>query len=147
MTISSHLRGWHCFRAFRGFPPPGGKQVPGGLKVWLLHVAEYLLAQCLVVFRVVRFTVVDNSDFSPHRLTVSIDSPYPSFIRKLSILPISSSEDRYGLSGVRVPARVLPPPRLGAPLAPLLAPSSAFPLKSRGHTHHGPTSSQATHSA
>src|SRR6266487_3227099 len=51
MMISSHLRGWHCFRAFQGFPPPDGEQVPGGLKVWLLHVAEYLLAQCLVVFR------------------------------------------------------------------------------------------------
>ncbi len=27
---------------------------------------------------VLRFTVMDNSDFSPNRLTVSIDSSYPS---------------------------------------------------------------------
>jgi hypothetical protein len=28
--------------------------------------------------KVLRFTVVDNSDFSLNRLTVSMDSPYPS---------------------------------------------------------------------
>ncbi len=27
---------------------------------------------------VLRFTVMDNSDFSPNRLTVSLDSSYPS---------------------------------------------------------------------
>jgi hypothetical protein len=97
---------------------------------------------------VLRFSVVDNSDFSPHRLTVHIDSPYPSLLlRKLAILLISNSEDRYGLSDVLVSARVLPPTRLGAPLAPFLAPSSAFPLKSRSYAHHGATSSQATHPA
>jgi hypothetical protein len=82
---------------------------------------------------VLRFTVVDNSDFSPHRLTVYLDSPYPSLIRKLSILPISSSEDRSGLSDVLVPARVLPHTWPGAPLAPFLASSSAFPLKMNCH--------------
>ena len=61
------------------------------------------------------------------------------------MLLISSSEDRYGLSDVLVSARVLPPPRLGAPLAPFLVPSSAFPLKRRSYAHHDATSSQATH--
>jgi hypothetical protein len=53
---------------------------------------------------------------------------------------ISSSEDLYGLSYVLVPARVLPHTLSGAALASLLAPSSVFPLKSRGHAHHSPTS-------
>ena len=42
-----------------------------------------------------RFKVVDNSDFSPTRLTVPRNAPYPSFRKELSLLPISSSEDRY----------------------------------------------------
>lgn len=98
-------------------------------------------------FVVLRFTVVDNSDFSLTRLIVNIDSPYPSFLRKLSILPISSSEDCYGLSDVLVPARVLPHTWPGAPLAPFFGSSSAFPLKRRGHAHESPPSSQATHPA
>ena len=63
------------------------------------------------------------------------------------MLPILSNEDSYGLSSFLVSARVLPPPQSGAPKAPFFAPSAAFSRKSRGHTHHGPTSSQATHPA
>jgi hypothetical protein len=74
--------------------------------------------------------VVDNSDFSPNRLTVSLDSSYPSLlVRKLPIPPISSSEDRYGISGILVPTRVLPPTHPGMPRAPLFAPSEAFHSK------------------
>src|SRR5260221_430172 len=83
--------------------------------------------------------MVDNSVFSPKRLTILIDPAYSSFIRKLSMPHISSSEDLYGPSCVLVPARVLPHTLSGAALASLLAPSSAFPLKSRGHAHHSPT--------
>jgi len=64
-----------------------------------------------------RFKVVDNSNFSPIRLTVPLDSPYPSFIKELSLLPISNSEDLYSASCVRVPARGLPPLPSGAALA------------------------------
>src|SRR5579864_870913 len=73
------------------------------------------------------------------------DSPYPSFIKELSLLPISNSEDLYGPSCVLVPARFLSHPLSGAALAFLLAPSSAFPLQSRSCAHHGATSAQATH--
>jgi hypothetical protein len=59
------------------------------------------------------------------------------------MLPISSSEDRYDHSGVRVSARVLPHPLSSVALASFLAPSSAFPFTSRQETHSGPTSSQA----
>ena len=61
------------------------------------------------------------------------------------MLPISSSEDRYGPSDVRVPARFLPPPLSGAALPSFLALSSPFPFKRRGHTHQSPTPPQATH--
>jgi len=36
---------------------------------------EFFLSKPVIV--VLRFTVMDNSDFSPNRLTVSIDSSYP----------------------------------------------------------------------
>ncbi len=58
---------------------------------------------------------------------------------------LSSSENRYGASCVRVPARGLPHPLSGNALVSLPAPSTAFPLKSRSRGHHGTTSSQATH--
>src|SRR6266705_258216 len=51
--------------------------------------------------------------------------------RKLSMLPISNSEDCYGHSDCLVPARVLPPPRPGAALASFLETSSASSLTSR----------------
>ncbi len=57
---------------------------------------------------------------------------------------ISSSEDRYGPSCLHIPARALPPPLTGAALASFLAPSSAFPLKRKGHALHSPTSPPAT---
>jgi hypothetical protein len=60
--------------------------------------------------------------------------------------PTSSSEDRYGLSSVPVLARGLPP-LSGAALASLPAPSSAFPLTSREHTHAVAPSAQAPHPA
>ncbi len=55
------------------------------------------------------------------------------------MLLISSDEDLYILSCVRVPARVLPHSRLGAALASLLAPSSAIIFTSREETYSGPT--------
>ncbi len=51
------------------------------------------------------------------------------------MLPIASSDDRYSLSGLLVPARVLPPTRPSAPWAPFFVPAATFPLTSRGHTH------------
>jgi len=53
-----------------------------------------------------RFSVVDNSDFSPSGLTVHSTLP---MIRKLSLPPIFICEDRHVRSCVRVPARGLPP--------------------------------------
>ena len=65
-------------------------------------------------------------------------------IKELSIFPISSSEDRYGHSGVLVSARVLPHPLSSAAL---LALSSAITFTSRQETHSaGPPLSQAPHS-
>ena len=94
---------------------------------------------------VLSLSMVDNSVFSPKRLTILIDPAYSPFIRKLSMPHISSSEDLYGPSCVLVPVRVLPHTLSGAALASLPAPSSAFPLKSRGYAHHSPASPQATH--
>jgi hypothetical protein len=34
---------------------------------------------------------VDNSDFSPHRLTVSLDAPYPSFERSYPFSPFQAA--------------------------------------------------------
>jgi hypothetical protein len=89
---------------------------------------------------VLSLSMVDNAVCSPKRLTILIDPASSSFRRKLSMPHISSSEDRYGPSCVLVPARVLPHTLSGAALASVLAPSSAFPLKSRGHAYHSPTS-------
>jgi hypothetical protein len=62
------------------------------------------------------------------------------------MLPISSDEDLYVSSCVRVPARVLPHARLGAALVSLLAPSSAITFTSREETDSGPPPAQAPHS-
>src|SRR6266487_243581 len=74
-----------------------------------------------------------------------VDSPYPSYIniKELSLLPISNSEDRYGPSCVRVPARGLPPAFSGEARASLLVPFSAFLLTRRGQAHDAPSSAQA----
>ena len=61
------------------------------------------------------------------------------------MLPISSDEDQYVPSCVRIPACVLPHVRLGAALADLLAPSSAIPFTSRQETSSGAPSAQAPH--
>lgn len=52
-----------------------------------------------------RFTVVDNSDFSPTRLTAWETLLILPYRKELSLHPISNSEDHDGLSYVRVPAR------------------------------------------
>ena len=67
--------------------------------------------------------MVDNSVFSPNRLTIPIDPAYPSLLRELSILLISSREDPDGLACVLVSALVLPHTLPDATLAPVLAPS------------------------
>lgn len=43
-----------------------------------------------------------------HPLDSALDSPYPSFIQELFLLPISNSKDLYGRSGVFVLTCVLP---------------------------------------
>ncbi len=48
------------------------------------------------------------------------------------MLPISSSEDKYGASCVRIPAPGLHSPLFGAALASLLVPSSTTLFKRRG---------------
>src|SRR6266567_677253 len=63
-------------------------------------------------------------------------------IRKLSLPPISSSEDVYDPSCLLVLIRGLPP-LSGAALASWLAPSSAFPLTRRDHPLQSPPSPQA----
>src|SRR5260221_13102748 len=74
-----------------------------------------------------------------------VDSPYPYFSKKLSLLPISNSEDGYGPSCVRVriPARGLLPPLSGAALASGLVPCSAFLLKRGGQAQQASPSAQA----
>jgi hypothetical protein len=57
--------------------------------------------------RVLPHSAVDNSDVVPNRLTGHGDSPYD---QETIPAPISSSEDRYFRSGVRVLAHGLPPP-------------------------------------
>src|SRR5215470_14461488 len=84
--------------------------------------------------------VVDNLDNSPTRLTAWETLLILPYRKELSLLPISNSEDRYGPSCVRVPARGLPPALSGEARASLLVPSSAFPLKRWGHPLHSPTS-------
>jgi hypothetical protein len=91
-------------------------------------------------------SVIDNSDFSPNRLTVFLDSPYPFFSGNY-LLPISSSEVHDDFSDILVSARGLPPPRSGAALASFFAPSSAFPFTSRQETARAAPSAQATHPA
>src|SRR5260221_10138953 len=79
-----------------------------------------------------------------HSLDNMGDSPYPSLIYiELSLFPISNSEDRYGPSCVRVPARGLPPALSGEARASLLVPSSAFLLTRKGQAHHAPSSAEA----
>ena len=53
----------------------------GPIKV--LHISVEYTVELLVL----RFTVVDNSDFSLNRLTVSIDSPSPSLERSYPFSP------------------------------------------------------------
>jgi hypothetical protein len=60
------------------------------------------------------------------------------------MLPISSDEDRYVPSCVRVPARSLPH-LSGTSLAFLLALASAITFTSRQETSSGPPSAQAPH--
>ena len=48
-------------------------------KVSLRDIAEMFLERGWT-FTVLRFSVVDNLDFSPRRLTVHIDSAYPSLL-------------------------------------------------------------------
>jgi len=71
------------------------------------------------------------------------DPPYACFSRKLSMLPISNSEDDDGPSRVLVPALGLPPPIFGVALASLLVPSSAFLLTRKGQAQHAPPSPEA----
>jgi transposase-like protein len=85
-----------------------------------------------ILFLVQRFTVVENSDFSPTRLTAWETLLIIAYRKELSLLPISNSEDHDGLSCVCVPARLLPHPLSGAAVASLLVPSSAFLLLRRG---------------
>ena len=62
---------------------------------------------------------------------------------EVSRLPISNSEDCYGPSCVRVPARGLPPALFGEARASLLVPSSAFHLTRRGQAQRAPPSAEA----
>jgi hypothetical protein len=71
-------------------------------------------------------------------LDSTADSPYACFSRKLSMLPISNSEDDDGPSRVLVPARGLPPQLFGEALASLLVSSSAFLLTRKGQAQHAP---------
>ena len=66
--------------------------------------------------RVQRFTVVDNSDISPTRLTAWEPRLILASQGVLSMLPISSSEDFYEPACVRIPARRLPPSFSGTAL-------------------------------
>jgi hypothetical protein len=125
-------------KSFQGRRPYGSIQSPP----WRIGETVGSLRPGILVQR---FTVVDNSNCSPTRLTVPLDASYPFFRKELSLLPIANSEDLSGPSCVRVPARVLFHPLSGAALAFFLAPAAAFPLQSRSCAHHGAPSAQATH--
>ena len=61
------------------------------------------------------------------------------------MLPISGSEDPYGLSDRLVPAHVLPHHFSGTALVLWLAHSPAFPFQNKSGAHYGASSAQATH--
>jgi hypothetical protein len=85
--------------------------------------------------------MVDNSVFSPNRLTIPINPAYPSLLRKLPMLLILSKEDSYEPSCVLVLVHALS----GTALSSILVPSLLSPLESSSEAaHQGPTSSQAT---
>ncbi len=100
-------------------------------------------ADRIVEFRgwVLPLTTVDNSDLAPTRLTAQMAL---LMISQLFLPHLSNSEDRYGLSCVRVPARRLPPALSGAAGASLLVPSSAFLLTRGSQAQQAPPSTQAS---
>src|SRR6266849_4663476 len=93
--------------------------------------------------RVQRFTVVDNSDFSPTRLTFPIEATYSSLSE--GNCPFSSFQaKRIPNEPTCVLALILPHVLSRAALYPVLAPSRSCPVESSSQdAHHAPPSAQA----
>jgi hypothetical protein len=89
----------------------------------------------------------DGGEFGhlSQRLDRALDFAYPCLIPEHSMLPISGSEDPYGLSDRLVPAHVLPHHFSGTALVLWLAHSPAFPFQNKSGAHYGASSAQATH--
>jgi hypothetical protein len=91
--------------------------------------------------RVLPLSTVDNSSFSPNRLTTLLAPLTLPLINKLSVLFISSKEDSYEPSCVLTLVLGLVPSLSGTALSSFLAPSWPSPLESSSEdAHHGPTS-------
>jgi hypothetical protein len=71
--------------------------------------------------------------------------PTPLTISKLTMILISSGEDRYSFPHFPISARGLAFPLSRAAWSPFLASSAAIPCTSRGQTRSGPPSAQAPH--
>jgi hypothetical protein len=93
-------------------------------KIRRTAMARMLVLRDVFEWVVLPLTVVDNSTFSPNRLTVHSNTHYDR-----EALSFSHFKRRglYDLSCLPVLARGLPHPLTGGALAPLLAISSAFP--------------------
>ena len=87
-----------------------------------------------------RFTVVDKFGPISYWLDSALDSPYPCFSRKRSLLPIFNSEDSDVAScfRLRVPARRLPSLFSHAALASGLVPSSTSFLTRSSQAQQAP---------
>jgi hypothetical protein len=83
---------------------------------------------------------VDNSDYAFTRLTAHLTL---LMISELFLPHLSNSEDSYGPSCTRVPARGLSPACSDAARASLLVPFSAFLHKRCGQAQQAPPSAQA----
>ena len=88
-------------------------------------------------------SVVDNSVFSPNRLTV-LSTLFILLYKEASLLPISSGEDSYDASCVLAPALVCPHVLSRAAVFRLLAPSWSCPVGSSNQAYPAPPPSQAT---
>src|SRR5947209_17761027 len=117
----------------------GGVFDPANLPAWFVRVLDPRRDGCCettsALYRhlciigssqVLPLSVVDNSVFSPNRLTV-LSTLFLLLYKKASLLPISSGEDSSDASCVLAPALVCPPVLSRAAVFPLLAPSWSCP--------------------
>src|SRR5215472_15726966 len=99
-----------CIRKEAQHAPNTPERLSALPRIWCCSLACYtLIDECGFNLGVQRFTVVDNSAFSPTGLTMPLDPVYPSF--NSSFRPFPSREDPDASPGVLPPA--LPAPCIG----------------------------------